>query len=358
MTKYMSCSAIAGFLFLISSCVLMSFSIRWMPIGEEPPENTEPYVFTVEDALNSEEGTIALLLGEVVSYSDEDDGEGTFVDVTDSIPIDFNDGDSPAVQQSVYVMGTVEESILGGLEIEVWYWYPEGEEGPDQPPPIAWSIDDAYALPLGSSCVILGSVTSWTDKDNFEGVFDDSTSTMGIYFDGISLPLLYNTVFAFGTTVEDDNNFRVINCPVYLDVYTQPLYSICDMVNNPVNEQYIITAGTVTELIDDDQYMLTYDGCSILCNGEINDMPWLGNKILIDGVVEYEQTSGNLSIDTDYWLLIEEGEDPPPDPPATVYTVADAITSPAGTIASLTGDVSVYIDEVTGLASFTDPTLL
>jgi uncharacterized protein YdeI (BOF family) len=328
----------------------------WTPINEDPPENPEPYVFTVEDALNSEEGTIALLLGVVDIYEDEDDGEGSFVDATGSITIDFNDGDSPAVQQSVYVMGTVEESILGGLEIEVWYWYLEGDDGPGPPPDIAWSIDDANSLPLGSSCLILGSVTSWTDEDNFEGVFDDSTSTMGIHFDGISLPLLYNTVYAFGITVEDENNFRVIECPVYLDLYTQPLYSICDIVNEPVNQEYIITVGIVTEIIDDDEYMLTLEDCSMLCNGEVNDIPAEGNTILIDGIIEYEQNSGDLSIDTDYWLLIDEGESPPPDPPATVYTVEDAIISPVGTIAELTGDVLVYIDEVTGLASFTDAT--
>ncbi len=147
----------------------------------------------------------------------------------------------------------------------------------------------------------------------------------------------------------------IIYCTISTSFSQVPL-SICQITNFPVNEMEIITVGTVTEIVSDDEFMLTAEGCSVLCDGELNELPWIGNEILIVGVIEYESIGNDLEIDTDYWLLIEDGGDPPPDPPAVVFTVEDAISSPVGTIAGLSGEVTEYIDEVTGFASFMDST--
>ena len=131
--------------------------------------------------------------------------------------------------------------------------------------------------------------------------------------------------------------------------------SICGITTFPINEMEVVTVGTVTQIVSDDEFMLTSEGCSILCDGEINELPLPGFEIYILGVVEYEQVGNDLEIDTDFWVLIDDGQ-PDPDPPPAYFTVEDAISAPFGSVALLTGEVTEYMDEVTGFGSFTDPT--
>lgn len=190
----------------------------WTPYYEPPPDYPDPIVFSVEDAIDSELGTVALLFGKVVSFSDEGEGIGTFIDDTASIAIDFMDGDSPAIQQNIYVLGVVEENNASNPEIEVIYWYPEGGDPPPPPRAVAWSIEDINTLPLGSICFILGSMTSWTDITEGKGVYNDSENTIGIDFedDVPLLPELTISVFVFGESTEDEG-VRVITSHAWIE---------------------------------------------------------------------------------------------------------------------------------------------
>jgi hypothetical protein len=149
--------------------------------------------------------------------------------------------------------------------------------------------------------------------------------------------------------------FITFLCCSFQPADSQVPISICGITTFPINEMEVVTVGTVTEIVSDDEFMLTSEGCSILCDGEINELPLPGFEIYILGVVEYEQIGNDLDIDTDYWVLIDNGQ-PDPDPPPAYFTVEDAISAPFGSIALLTGEVTEYMDEVTGFGSFTDPT--
>lgn len=131
--------------------------------------------------------------------------------------------------------------------------------------------------------------------------------------------------------------------------------SVCSINNFPINGLEVVSVGTVTGIIDSDNFILSSEGCEIHCDGEINEMPFLGFEIYILGIIEYEQLGNDLEIDTDYWVLIDDGQ-PDDDPPAAVFTVEDAQSSAFGTIALLSGEVTEYIDEVNGFSSFTDAT--
>jgi hypothetical protein len=205
----------------------------WVPYQEESPDNPDPVVFTVEDAIDAEVGTVALLFGHVVSYSDEDEGIGTFVDDTGSLFVDFPDGDAPDVSQNIFVLGVMELNNAENPILSVIYWYPEGGEPPPAPPAVAWTIEEANSLPLGSHCLILGSVSSWTDQPTGTGIFDDNENTMGIDFeDSVESPFLNESGYAFGVTAENTASERVIEAHAYLS--WSPLLDIAVSGTNEV----------------------------------------------------------------------------------------------------------------------------
>lgn len=179
---------------------------RWVEYGGEPPLPGAD-VYTVEDAVNSGPGNIALLLGHVESYSDPDAGLGTFTDETGSMFIDFPNGDSPEVLEEVYAFGHTEIDASQNIWLDVAYWYPEDEDPPPPPPPIVWEIEEANASPPGTYCFIQGMVTSWTDESSGEGIYEDG-DMIAIDFESDleELPELMSDIFAFGVTREDSRS--------------------------------------------------------------------------------------------------------------------------------------------------------
>lgn len=149
--------------------------------------------------------------------------------------------------------------------------------------------------------------------------------------------------------------FITVLCCTFHIANAQVPISICGITSFPIDEMEVVTVGIVTDIVSEDEFILTSEGCSILCDGEINELPFPGFEIYILGVVEYEQIGNDLEIDTDFWVLVDDGQ-PEPDPPPVVFTVEDAFSSPFGTVALLSGEVTEIMDEVTGFASFTDPT--
>lgn len=145
----------------------------------------------------TETKSIEVLSGELIemSSSASTEGLGIFMGSTGSIMMDFLEGDEPDQDSLINVVGAVEE-LDGTNEIDVSYWYYDGEE-PPAPPNYASSVLEADSLPLGSICYILGSITSWTNETDGMGEFDDGSDNIAIGFGG-TLPETGNSIYILG----------------------------------------------------------------------------------------------------------------------------------------------------------------
>lgn len=176
--------------------------------GTTPPPPTDA-VTTVAEALAADPGTVALLTGTVTSWTDENDGEGWFTDDTGDIRIDFEEGDKPSLSQVIVVLGTVDLEDEG-KEIDVYYWYPDGGSPPDPPANIAWTVEEANAAPDGTYAIVPGAVTSWTNENDGEGVYQDLTGSINIDFeDELWLPGLIQAIYVVGIVDTDDSQKEI-----------------------------------------------------------------------------------------------------------------------------------------------------
>ena len=181
----------------------------WVERGGTTPPPPEEAVTTVEEALNASPGTVALLSGSVTSWTDQNDGEGIFADLTGSMPIDFEEGNKPTLDQSIVVLGVVDKED-GVNEIDVYYWYPEGGNPPDPPGNIAWTVEEANNATNGTYAIIPGAVTNWTNESDGEGSYQDLTGSIQIDFeDGLELPSLLTPIWVVGIVETDDGSKEI-----------------------------------------------------------------------------------------------------------------------------------------------------
>ena len=180
----------------------------WAKEGTQPPDPPTATVFTVSEALSAEEGTVAFLEGSVTAWTDESDGEGTFTDNTGSMAIDFPDGWKPNLNQSIQVLGTVDDED-NGKEIDVIQWNEEGGTPPPTPT-IAYSASEAASSPDGTLALCMGEITAWTNQPDGEGMFEDTSGEIQVDFeDGLTLPDLDLPITIFGV-VDTENKAKEI----------------------------------------------------------------------------------------------------------------------------------------------------
>lgn len=186
---------------------------QWTEITVNPPNPPTATVNTVQDAKNAATGTIAELTGNVIHWTDPDDGEGEFQDATGTIKIDFPDNNRPSGANTIVVLGTVEFED-NAKEIDVKYWRLTGGNPPSFPDKVAWTVSDANNLPDNTLAFIPGKVKIWTNPNDGEGTFEDAaTDQVNIDFesDVIPLPAINDDIYVFGK-LDTDNNTREIEC--------------------------------------------------------------------------------------------------------------------------------------------------
>ncbi len=219
--------------------------------GTTPPPPTEE-VLTVAEALAANPGTIALLDGTVTSWTDENDGEGIFADNSGSIAIDFESGNKPGLTEEVIVLGTVDYED-NTKEIDVYYWYPVGGTPPAPSEDIAWTVQEANAAPNGTYAIVPGAVSSWTNMNDGEGIYEDESASINIDFeDGVPNPNLSEQIYVLGI-IDTENNTKEIEAYGWVEYsgvgLTEQNRSDLRIYPNPVsNYLYVDYEGSLTDI--------------------------------------------------------------------------------------------------------------
>jgi len=182
----------------------------WVYDYGHPPNWPIGTVFKIDDALNDMSGTKVQLVGAVTAYSDSSDGLGTFQDSTGSIHMDFRNNNYPNLNDSVEVLGIIEENSLGVNEIDVIHWYNLGSSPPAKPDSIAWTVAHANRMPFGTYCFVLGDLF-WSNQTNGEGFFPGCCDTINIDFEpGVANPDTSKGGILVGGIIVDDAGTREI----------------------------------------------------------------------------------------------------------------------------------------------------
>lgn len=129
--------------------------------------------------------------------------------------------------------------------------------------------------------------------------------------------------------------------------------SVCEIVNAPLNGDYVATTGEVTSVPSDDDFYISSNGCTIKCDGDEGNLPTVGDIVIVYGRVEVED-GDELEIDVQQWVKQGGGNPNPPTPSPTVTTVAQALQAAPGTVVEITGSVTSYTDLDDGEGFFSD----
>ena len=242
----------------------------------QPDEDPPPIVFTVEDAISSPFGTVALLSGDVTEIIDEVDGFSSFSDLTGSMDMDFKSDDIPDLDEPIHALGVVEPGDGAPSYIDVFYWYYEGGEPPTDPDPIGWNIGQVDSLSLGSFFFIYGAVSNWANEAEGEGEFEDEDNTMNLTFsDSVDvLPELSDSIYILGFTFGDSLNINMLVFKWYEDFAVGieenlALNSDIRIYPNPVDEfLYIDSESKFSRIV-----LYTIEGKKVIDVNQIDSSP-------------------------------------------------------------------------------------
>jgi uncharacterized protein YdeI (BOF family) len=265
--------------------------------------NTNAQVVTVAEILanpGNYQGQPLLLDGKVTEWRDDDgpnggdDDDGIFDDNTGTIHMDFQEGNTPQLQEQIFVLGFLDQDD-GNWEIDVSYWWNSSNPPPvivPDPTTVA-AVLAAYPGNRGNAVLLIGENTATIPGETDEFVFEDnSTGQIRVDFqDGAPKPPL-NVTYKLIGIVEDENGNPEID--VYAWDYptsvediggTLPLtFEISQNYPNPFNpstkirfsitqsEQVVINVfniqGELVEalvdgVMDAGNYQITFDGSGL-----------------------------------------------------------------------------------------------
>jgi len=226
-----------------------------------------------------------------------------------SIKCDLQDGlQGPSVGMNVTVVGRVEvdDKKLDETEIDVNYWAQHGTQPPNPPTPTVFTTADAQIATEGTVALLTGSVTSWTDPNDGEGVFQDATGTINIDFPEGSSPNLGENIDVLGT-VDDEDNGKEIDVYSWVETGgTQPptseiIYTMSELASAP-DGSIALVMGAVTSWTNqtDGEGIFT----DLTGSGQVDfesdiSLPTLIEPVTILGIVDTESTAKEIEIH--YW---------------------------------------------------------
>ncbi len=216
-----------------------------------------------------------------------------------SIQCDGKQGNLPTVGDYVVVYGKVEVEDGDELEIDVRNWVKEGSGGPNPPipNPTVTTVAQALLASPGTIVELTGSVTTYTDPNDGEGIFADDTGQMKIDFEGSDVPAVGVSIIVLGTIEPEDGANEI---DVYhfweVDGGTPPnppmgvAWNISEAIAAPVGT-YVVAGGGVTNWtnIPDGEGSFEDFVASILIDFEDGvALPELAASVTVFGIMDTE----------------------------------------------------------------------
>jgi len=226
-----------------------------------------------------------------------------------SIKCDLQTGlPAPAIGMTVVVVGYVEvdDKKDDETEIDVYSWNEYGSNPPPLPDPTVFTTTSANGATPGTIAFLTGTVTSWTDEDDGEGIFTDNAGTIAIDFQSGNKPGLNTNILVYGTVDEEDNGKEIDVIYWYPEGGSPPplydiIYSAAD-VNAATDGTLALLSGDVTVWTNQNDGEGTFADNSGSTNVDFEDglsLPGLNTDISIFGVVDTENMVKEIEVH--YW---------------------------------------------------------
>ena len=253
-------------------------------------------------------GTVSSLSGD--DFYITDGGCTIKCDPNDNVP-------TPIVGSQILVYGFVEvddddddpQLTDGDIELEVYSWTKDGGSEPKPPTATISTVDSAKVAVDGTIADLSGTVTSWTDESDGEGIFADGTGSINIEFDGVN-PNLNEELIVLGRVTTDDGAKEIDVYYWYPKDGTAPelpanvSYTIPNAKTAPLGS-YAYLTGVLSEWIQvNDEGLLTKDSQSIQIDfdNEYNP-PSVDDEITVLGILDDDL--GTREVEIYYWVHLE-----------------------------------------------------